>query len=386
MSRPRGRRDRCKRKRKVLLNANQERKLIQDYEDGYTTSQIEKKYGVTRSALSALRKRRGIKTRLNHNDIVQWRGVDDFKSVKNTSGIYVIYFIWNYDKEDPDRNHKINDVKAYIGSSVSIGSRLMAHDNELKNNKHFNKNLQDRYNDEEFSVKYAIIEECTEDEIMQKEGGYLDRWDMGCLFNTWKAIKKEDIGPWLEKAITADAYTKNYTISKTNFYNGTACKETNYVHKSGYGRMQATIDGVTKYFTKHRVAYWCEYGEYVELVRHLCGNPKCYNPKHLAEGNHRQNHLDRRGDFPEEFEKIWLKYQGDLYDISKHYEKQGRWKPNQDWHGTKVSYSVYEWEKKLGLREKYPDIAKERLSQLRKTHAAKAHATRKRNAAAKPVV
>lgn len=383
MSRPKGSGDKCKRKRKVLLNGNQERQLIKDYENGYTASQIKKKYSITQSTISALKKQRGIKSRLNHKDVVQWQGVYDFKSVKNISGIYGIYFTWNYDKEDPDRHHKINDIKAYIGSSIHIGKRLITHDNDLRNNKHFNKNLQDRYNDAEFSVKYAIIEECTEDEIMQKEGWYLDRWDMGCLFNTWKAIiKKENIRPWLEKAITADAYAKNYTISKTNFYNGTACKETNNVHKSGYGRMQTTVEGVTKYLAKHRVAYWHEYGEYVELVRHMCDNPKCFNPQHLAKGNHKDNMLDRRGDFAEEFEKIWLQYQGDLYDISKYYEEQGRWKPNQDWFGKKVSYSVYEWERKLDLRKKYPDIAKNRFSMLRSEQAMMVAHEKRRNKAA----
>lgn len=386
MPRPKGSRDKRKRKRKVLLDGNQERKLIEDYENGYTSSQIQEKYGITKSTLSALRKERGIKPRLANSDIVQWRRVDDFNDIKNTSGIYAIYFVWNYNKEDPDRDYKINDIKAYIGSSVAIGARLMSHVNKLDGNKHINKGLQDRYNDSEFSVKYAIIEECSEDEVLQKEGDYLHMWNMSCFFNMWRPKNKKEIEPWLKKAITLDHYAKDYTISKKNFYNGTACKETKCVHKSGYGRMKATIDGVTEYFTKHSVAYWHEYGEYVDLVRHLCNNPKCYNPKHLAEGSHRQNGLDRRGDFPEEFERKWLECRGDLSDISQYFASKRRWKLTDDWFGMKVSYSVYHWEKKLRLKEKYPDVMKERLSRLRKAQAAKEHETRKRNAAAKPMV
>lgn len=386
MPRPKGSKDKKKRKRKVILTGKQERDLIKDYENGYTAAQIREKYGITKTTLSSLRKERGIKPRLNYDNIKKWKEVKDFVDAKDISGIYVIYFVWNYNKEDPDRDHRVNDLKAYIGSSVSIGSRLADHSQKLRNSAHFNKDLQDRYNDPEFSVKYAIIEECTEQELLKREGYYLDMWNMSGLFNTYKVIKEEDIKPWLEKAITMDVYAKNYTISKKNFYNGTACKETNNVHKSGYGRMQVKIDETTKYFAKHRVAYWHEYGEYVELVRHLCDNPKCYNPEHLAEGSHRQNGLDKRGDFPEEFERKWLEYRGDLYKISKYYEKQGRWKLNQDWYGMKVSYCVYSWEKKLGLKEKYPDIVKTRLSLLRKAHAAKGHETRKRNAAVKPMV
>jgi len=356
MGRRIGSKDKKSRKKKVFVDSAQERQIVCDYNNGMSSADIRSKYGISNSQLSRIRGDRGVKVKLRRDIVDSWEVVGDFKDYKETSGIYAIYFIWNYDKEDPDKNHKINNIKAYIGSSVNIGQRLMAHDNELKNNKHFNKNLQDRYNDCEFSVRYAIIEECGEDEIMQKEGGYLDRWNMGCLFNTWKVIKKEDIEPWLEKAITMDAYDKNYTISKTNFYNGTACKETNNVHKSGYGRMQTTIEGVTKYLAKHRVAYWHKHGEYVELVRHMCDNPKCFNPEHLAAGNHRQNNLDRRGDFPEEFERKWLECKGDVIKLTEEFG----WKANAKLKDGGVSCSVYEWEKKLDLRNKYPEIVKNR--------------------------
>lgn len=360
MGRRIGSKDKGSRKTKVFVDSVQERRIVCDYNDGMTSADIRSKYGISNSQLSRIRRDRGVKVKLRRDIVDSWKIVRDFKDYKETSGIYAIYFIWNYNKEDDGRDRKVNDIKAYVGSSVSVGDRLISHDNELSKNKHFNKGLQDRYNDCEFSVRYAIIEECSEDKIMQKEGEYLDKWNMDSLFNTWKPKDGKEIGAWLEKAITLDSYTKGYTISRTNFYNGTACQETKSVHKSGYGRIKATIDGVTKHFTKHRVAYWREYGEYVELVRHLCGNPKCYNPKHLAEGNHRQNGLDKRGDFPEEFERKWVECGGDLNDISQYFASKGRWTLNQDWKGHKVSFSVYEWEKKLGLRNKYPEIVKNR--------------------------
>ena len=99
------------------------------------------------------------------------------------------------------------------------------------------------------------------------------------------------------------------------------------------------------------MAYWHKYGKYVELVRHLCDNPKCYNPEHLAEGNHKQNGLDRRGDFPKEFERKWLECGGDLNDISQYFASKGRWNPNQDWKGRKVSFSVYEWREEARFKE-----------------------------------
>ena len=381
MPRPKGSTDVKKRKRKVFITAQQEREIVKDYNRGVPSLEIRNEYSISNAQLSKIRKSRNVKIRINHTDIKSWEIVSDFKSIKDVSGIYAIFFIWNYDDNNPKRDYKVNDIKCYIGSSVGIGTRLAAHKNELSKNKHSNKGLQKRYHDNEFSIKYAIIERCDENKVMQKERKYLDKWNRCSLFNTWVATNEEDVRAFLEKAITLDRYAKNFTWSKDKFYNDTPCKESNCVHKSGYAQMEVKVDDERKYFTKHRIAYWEKHGEYPELVRHLCDNPKCYNAEHLAKGNHKDNILDRRGNFPKEFEEIWLKYQADLHDISKHYEAKGRWKPNQDWYGKKVSYSVYGWEKKLGLREKYPDLVKNRLSMLRSAHAAKGHETRKRNLA-----
>lgn len=386
MARPKGSKDLKKRKRKVFITGQQEREIVKDYNNGVPSLDIRNKYSISNAQLSNIRKSRNIKIRINHSDIKNWEIVSDFKSIKNTSGIYAIFFIWNYDDNNPKRDYKVNDIKCYIGSSVGIGSRLGSHKNELSKNKHFNKELQERYHDSEFSIKYAIIERCDEDKVMQKEREYLDKWNRCSLFNTWVATNEKDLRPFLEKAVKLDGYVKFFTWSNDKFYNGTPCKESNCVHKTGYTRMRIRIDGKGKTFTKHRIAYWEKHGEYPELVRHLCDNPKCYNAEHLAKGNHKDNMLDRRGSFPQEFEEIWLKYQADLHDISKYYEAKGRWKPNQDWYGKKVSYSVYDWEKKLGLREKYPDLVKNRISMLRSAHAAKGNETRKRNLNATPKV
>jgi hypothetical protein len=136
-------------------------------------------------------------------------------------------------------------------------------------------------------------------------------------------------------------------------------KESNYVNKSGYGAMKVTIgeskdDGQRKYFYKHRVAYWEKYGEYPELVRHKCNNPKCYNSNHLEKGSHKENSLDKRGNFPQIFESKWLEFRGDLQKLTKHFSD--RWNGTQAWNGKMVSYAVYDWEKKLNLREKYPGV------------------------------
>jgi hypothetical protein len=160
---------------------------------------------------------------------------------------------------------------------------------------------------------------------------------------------EDELKPWLQEAIDRNSYTKNYIMNK---YSG--CKESLSVQKRGYASIRVVVGGKAKYLYKHRVAYWEKYGEYPELIRHLCNNRKCYNADHLIKGNHRDNALDKRGGFPEEFESKWLEFGADLYKLSDYYGD--RWKKNVLLKDGKVSGMVYAWEKKLNLRKKYPEV------------------------------
>ena len=360
--RPYGKKDSKKRKRKKILTSQEEREIIAKYCEGESFSSLSKSYNISKSALSCLIKNRKIKTRINHYHLTKWKKIICLKNKKIISGIYAILFV---------NKINTNTMYVYIGSSNNILKRIITHQYELNQNKHCNKKLQNLYNNSEYLIKYFIIEECSPNIMMKKEREYIDSWNESCLLNTWRAVDEKDIRPWLEKAVTQASYTERFALSKTKIYNETPCKESTDTHKASYGRMQVLVNGNVKYLTKHRVAYWEKHGEYPELVRHLCNNPKCYNSDHLDKGNHKDNILDRRRDFSNEFEKIWLKNKGDLYKISKHYEANGIWKLNQNWNGYRVSYSVYDWEKKLNLRTKYPSICKDRISKLRKKQAEK---------------
>lgn len=60
------------------------------------------------------------------------------------------------------------------------------------------------------------------------------------------------------------------------------------------GYHQIRINGKLQYV--HRVAYAQHHEKALEtvgLVRHLCNNPRCVNPNHLAEGTHQDNADDR---------------------------------------------------------------------------------------------
>jgi hypothetical protein len=355
MPRPKGSKDKTKRKIKTILNGNQERELIAEYRDGATTSSLLKKYNVSKAYLSNMFKLRDIKTNVDYSEIKQWKTINNIKRMKdNVSGVYAIYFIWKYNKDDIDASFKINNIKLYIGSSINIKKRLTEHYRDLKYNKHCSKLLLSYFKNKDFTIKYAIIEQCAEDDLLTKETSYLNQYNKNCLLNTWTANKEEYLRPWLQKAITYNSYTKFYTINSD-----TGCKESNDVHVSGYARMQVTIGeskdpGQTKTLLKHRVAYWEKTGEYPELIRHKCGNGRCFNPDHLEKGSHRQNSLDKRGNFPKEFEEKWIEFGADLNKLTQYFAD--RWSGSQMWCGKKVSYATYKWEKELKLKEKYPDI------------------------------
>lgn len=61
-------------------------------------------------------------------------------------------------------------------------------------------------------------------------------------------------------------------------------------NSAGYGQLTEN----KKYWLAHRYAFTCEKHELksTEVVRHLCHNPKCCNPDHLAVGTHKDNWLD----------------------------------------------------------------------------------------------
>ena len=341
-----GSQDKTKRKVKTILDGTQERNLIIDYEHGVSVSELRKTYTVTKSYISNIFKLRIIKKRIYTSIIKKWETIDDIVTFKKSvCGVYAICFINKF-------NH--NDIKLYIGNSINIRKRLNDHYTNLKNSSHYSKILSDYFNNEDYSISWFIIEKCSEKLVLQRESYYLNEYNRSCLINTWRPNKEADIRAWLEKAITHDSYTKHYTMNVV-----TGCKESNSVHKSGYSRMQVLIGeskdkGQIKYFYKHRVAFWEKYAEYPELVRHKCNNPKCYNVDHLESGNHRDNALDKRGDFPGVFEKAWVELKADIVKLTERFSD--RWNAGQQCRGNTVSYSVYDWEKKLDLRKKYPEI------------------------------
>ena len=296
------------------------------------------------------------KKRIYQSIIQEWEVVENIEDLeRNISGIYGICFI---NKVDP------NDIKVYIGCSVDIKIRLRNHSNGRGSRMLYDSFLTN----ENYSLVWTIIEKCPEELLLQKESYYINEYNRDCLLNSFIPSKEEDMRPWLEKAITYVGYRKGYTINTDS-----GCKESTVVCVQGYGHVIVAVGawkdrGNIKGFTKHRVAYWEKYGEYPELIRHKCNNKKCYNADHLESGSYRENRLDIRGDFPEVFEKAWVELNGDVVKLNERFSD--RWNDGDSMRGTNVSLAKYTlamqrkrchyWEKKLGLREKYPEVLRNR--------------------------
>ena len=62
----------------------------------------------------------------------------------------------------------------------------------------------------------------------------------------------------------------------------------------GYATARITRDGVTSTTTLHRKVYYEATGEWPEVVRHTCDNPRCINPAHLIGGTQCDNMRDMR--------------------------------------------------------------------------------------------
>jgi|694.fasta_scaffold145206_3 group I intron endonuclease len=86
--------------------------------------------------------------------------------------------------------NKLNN-KCYLGSSTNIQRRWQQHRTELKHNKHNNKKLQNAYNKYgKHNFIYKVIEECSKENLIQREQYYLDNIDSKNLYNLLKIAGK----------------------------------------------------------------------------------------------------------------------------------------------------------------------------------------------------
>lgn len=334
--RPVGAKDKSKREKRDTLSGKQEREIIKLRKEGLTENQIAKNMETTCSvvklALKRARKLNRLKSFFNTNTFA-----GKITEGGCQIGVYVLY------ASSLDSKNYIS--KGYIGSSRDTWKRLQSHFNNLNKGKHYNKEMQDAYDSGKYKFNAFWIERGDFEHGLELklETEHINRYEKVSLFNKWSQPSFEEIQPYLDKYKHYLDDESRYTVDENGCWNW------NQIKPDGYSKEIACyLGGKTKHIRPHRLSYYNTYGEYPELVRHMCDNRACVNPECLKKGSHQQNGLDRSREFRKEFEYWWLRYDGDVNKLTERFGFKANCNTG--------SISIYEWEKKLGLREKYKDV------------------------------
>ena len=336
--RPVGAKDKVKRAKRDRLDGKQEREVEKLRKDGLTVNQIAETmkttYGVVRLALKRAIKSNSLKTFFN---------TQTFKGTVAKGGcqigVYVLY------ATSLDGKKFIS--KGYIGSSRNVWKRIQVHFSNLKTNKHYNKDMQEAYNSGNYTFNSFWLErgELKHGEALALETEHINKYERASLFNKWSQPTLEEIQPYLDKYKHYLDDEGRYTVDENGCWNW------NVVNPQGYSKsIICSIEGKKKHIVPHRLSYYKTYGEYPELIRHMCDNKACVNPECLQKGSHQQNGLDKSREFRKDFEYWWLRHEGDVTKLTNHF---GFKHAGGRYHG---SSQIYYWERQLGIKEKYPDL------------------------------
>jgi len=119
--------------------------------------------------------------------------------------------------------NKINN-KMYIGQSINIDKRQKIHKSLLKNNKHFNRHLQNSYNKrgkEEF--EYLVLEECDRNKLSIKEEEWILKYK-NSIYN-----KNLEVNAVYQGKRHTDEIKEKMRLAKVGLYDG--IKNPNYGNK-----------------------------------------------------------------------------------------------------------------------------------------------------------
>ena len=110
----------------------------------------------------------------------------------------------------------IVNEKMYIGQSINIEMRHKRHKSLLKNNKHFNRHLQNSYNKygkEKF--EYLVLEKCNKDELSTKEEELFLKYK-NSIYN-----KNLEVNVEYKGKKHPDEIKEKMRLAKLGLYNGT---------------------------------------------------------------------------------------------------------------------------------------------------------------------
>jgi len=255
MSRPKGAKDKTKRKDRSAKWNNEELHVLYTSYHNHTKKELCSLLNKSYSAIRTMAKKLGLR---KPNHVLP---LCDIHILNSVAGVYGIYCI------DTD--------KWYIGSSINIGNRLYNHILSLNNGTHYNTDLQEDWN-MQYKFQAALFIKCAEDDLLTHEHELLK---MPRTYNKNPGFNRI---PKPIKDMVWDKIATGKPCDCWQWQGGT--------NSSGYGQFRSE----NKYYTAHRVAYASYYNEDIrgQLIRHKCNNKLCCNPHHLETGSYSQNSKD----------------------------------------------------------------------------------------------
>ena len=350
--RPAGAKDKKKRQGRDVLSVKQEKRVVELRKGGLTLSQIAEKIETTTDVIKY-----ALKRAIGAKEVKPFFNAGTIKEPISKGGCQIgVYALL---ASSLDSKNLIS--KVYIGSSRSTWARIQAHFSSLEKNKHYNTEMQAAYSSGNYKFNAFWLERGNFEHglELELETEHINKYEKASLFNKWSQPSFEEVQPYLDKYKHYLDDESRYTVDENGCWNW------NSTRADGYSKeINGMINGKKKFIKPHRLSYYKTYGEYPELIRHMCDNKACVNPKCLKKGSHKQNGLDKSREFRKEFEYWWFHYGGDGIKLTEHFG----WKANCELAGNRaLSTAVYEWERKLGLRDKYKHLYARRLDSKRST-------------------
>ena len=312
--RPRGSKDKKKRKTKKFLTYIEERYIKEHWLD-QSVSHFVRKFNVSSGTILSCAKQLKLPEKLNPTScgLRRWK----LEDLKGKCGIYALV---------------TSDSRMYIGSSVNIYKRMLTHLKEITEGKHFNKSLQKAWDEDAW---FGIIEECDEKDLVSKENEYIRR--SANLHNSWSFNELDrDTLEMLASKVQG----------KVRVADNDCWEYSGRVNQSGYGEIviEKSERRNRRHCQTHRVMYFYYNPDedMGQVVRHLCDSKNCCNPDHLTVGSYRDNNLDIKRDEMALFEKRFVETGYDQELLMDEFNlKQG---------------GIYGRIQSLKLFEKYPQL------------------------------
>lgn len=179
---------------------------------------------------------------------------------------------------------------SYVGGAVNIAQRVGNHRKRLKRGQHPNSRVQDLYDTEGFSgLLLEILEVCPRcpEAILEAEWRAYRRFE-GKLLNGNKPTKITSFDQKPKTIDVTDSLQKSFDACVIKHEDTDKCWGWRVGAKRNHGYPEL------RDMKASRISYVMHYGVQPGslIIRHICDNTECTNPKHLLLGTRKQNGED----------------------------------------------------------------------------------------------